>query len=126
MLLFALAIHPIVQRIDADCGLIMNRRYGDDGIICGIIDQVKNALDVLSAEGQKINFLPKPTRTKAFCPSVEESALEKLLNKYPLELQSPYDGIKILGVPIGSQHFLEYRVRVKMEKSTILPFSLPA
>ena len=64
--MFALAIHPIVQRIEAEYDLIVHRYYADDGLLVSNIDQVKLALDVIAEYGESINFILQPTKTKAF------------------------------------------------------------
>ena len=68
-LMFALAIHPIVQRIEAECDLVVHRWYADDGLLVGKIDQVKLALDIIAEEGEKISFILQPTKTKAYWPT---------------------------------------------------------
>ena len=65
-LIFALSIHPIVQRIEAKCDLFVHRWYADDGLLVGKIDQVKLALDIIAEEGEKISLILQPTKTKAY------------------------------------------------------------
>ena len=46
--MFALAIHPIVQRIEAKCDLVVHLWYADDGLLVGKIYQIKFALKIIA------------------------------------------------------------------------------
>ena len=70
--MFALSIHPIVQRIETECDLIVHRWYADDGMLVGKIDQVKLALDIIAEYGESINFILRPMKTKSFLARAEQ------------------------------------------------------
>ena len=112
--MFALSIHPTVQRIEAECDLIVHRWYADDWLLVGRIDQVKLFLVVIAEYGENINFILQPTKTKAFWPTQNSLLLKPLIKAYDLDLRLPSDGVKILGVPLGSPTFVANFIRKKM------------
>ena len=113
--MLALAIHPIVQRIEAKCDLIVHRWYADDGLLVGKIDQVKLALDIIAEYGARISFILQPSKTKAFWPTHNILLLKPLTKAYDLDLRPPSNGFKILGVPLRSPAFVANFIRKKMD-----------
>lgn len=65
MLLLALAIHTIVRRIYSECEILAHRWQADGGIICGKIEGVNHALEIVQAEGKNISLLLQPDKTVA-------------------------------------------------------------
>ena len=110
-LIFALAIHHIVQRIEAKCELVVHRWYADDDLLVGKIDQVKLALDIIAEEGEKISFILQPSKTKAYWPTQNSNLLNPLTKAYGLDVRPAADGVKILGVQIRSPVFVENFIR---------------
>ncbi|PWA97147.1 reverse transcriptase domain-containing protein [Artemisia annua] len=55
-LLFALALHPLVLKIQDDCALPFHAWYLDDGTIIGDSVQVAKALDIISREGPSLGL----------------------------------------------------------------------
>lgn len=46
--MFALAIYPIVQHIEADCNLVVHRCNADYGLLVSKIYKVKRALGIIA------------------------------------------------------------------------------
>ena len=49
--LFALALHPMVLRVQENCNLPFHAWYLDDGTIIGDATEVANALNIIRSEG---------------------------------------------------------------------------
>ena len=56
MLLFAIAIHSIIKKIQELANIKLNVWYADDGTIIGDITSVASAVRIMEEEGPKIGF----------------------------------------------------------------------
>lgn len=61
---------------------------------------------ITEEEGSKINFILWPTNTKAHWPTQRPSLFKKLTDEFQLDFRPPSAGIKILGVPFGSDSYV--------------------
>eukprot|EP00661_Eupelagonemidae_sp_cell13_P000534 gene534-3445_t len=69
-LLFALAIHPLVERINREVdGLDYVQFYLDDGAICGPADAVAAALELITAEGATLGLTLNLAKSELIVPS---------------------------------------------------------
>lgn len=116
MLLFALDIRPVVRRIGSECDLLVHRWYADDRIICGKIEEVKHALKIIEAEGEKVGFLLEPEKTVVFCCPAGGANRKVLADNFALK-RKPSDGeMKIPGVtPLAPEH-VRARLVEKIDK----------
>ena len=113
--MFALAIHPIVRKVEAACKLNVHRWYADDGLIGGEIREVRRALRIIAEEGQKINFLLQPSKTKAYWPTQCDGNLKSLIDDFALDIRPPSEGLTTLGVPLGMHAFTDNFLRENFE-----------
>jgi hypothetical protein len=63
MLQFALAIIPLILRVQSECDLELNLWYADDGTLVGSIAEVAKAYQILKDEGPKYCFSLVPHKT---------------------------------------------------------------
>jgi hypothetical protein len=63
MLLFALAIQPLVLRIQSECDLDLNFWYADDDTLVGSVAEVSKAYQILKDEGPTYCFFLVPHKT---------------------------------------------------------------
>ena len=55
-LLFALGIHPMILRMNAECNLLLNAWYLDDGTLVGPTEEVLKALSIIQEESQHLGL----------------------------------------------------------------------
>ena len=73
-------------------------------------------MEIISEEGAKICFILQPDKTKAFWPTQIASTLKPLTDQFKLDLRPTSAGIKILGVPLGSDAFVQMFVLNKFNE----------
>ena len=83
MLLFSLALQPLVRRLSVQCRPALNRWYADDGTIVGPIDEVIKALTILRDEGPGFGFYRNISKYRAYWPSSTSDNLSRLLTVFP-------------------------------------------
>lgn len=67
MLLFSLAIHPLIRKLSS-CGLLFNRWYTDDGTLIDTVPAVTKALTTLAEEGLRLTFTSTQRRLASIGP----------------------------------------------------------
>ena len=131
-LLFCLVLHRLVRLLHErlpDLGL--NGWYLDDGTLIGTVEQLKQAVSILEAEGPPLGLIlstaatvPPPGRPKStiWCPSSiggQEDPLAKGL------VRVKEDGVILLGAPLGSPAFVAKAIREKVQKVRDITGLLP-
>ena len=67
---FALALHPIVERIKREVpGLLLNSWYLDDGTLCGSISDICSALDIIEMDGPSHGLFLNRSKSHLFVPA---------------------------------------------------------
>ncbi|XP_026426417.1 uncharacterized protein LOC113322530 isoform X1 [Papaver somniferum] len=94
-LLFALVLHPLVEKISASCTLDLHDWYLDDGTIAGDTIEVSRALKILQEDGPRCGLHLNITKTKIFWPSYDPR--RDVDNVFPTNIGKPVGGVKLLG-----------------------------
>lgn len=80
-LLFALALHPLLRKIVAQCSLNLQAWYLDDGTIIGDTLKVSKALQIIQCEGPTLGLHLNLQKNEIFWPTVgERSRLEDVFS----------------------------------------------
>ena len=114
--LFALAIHPIVLKLEATA-LDVQAWYLDDGDLCGKLEELQKAYDLAKVEFQKIGLTVNAEKSKLFLPNNDEVPLETFVGVPRIPASS---GVEVLGVPIGSESFVAKTLARKLEELEFL------
>ncbi|XP_026383543.1 uncharacterized protein LOC113279040 [Papaver somniferum] len=96
-LLFALALHTLIEKIASNCTLDFNSWYLDDGTIAGDTLEVYKAFKILQDVGPSYGLHLNIAKTELFWPSFDprrESA-------FPVNIGKATDGVKLLGGPVS-------------------------
>lgn len=94
-LLFALALHPLVQRVQECCSLPFQAWYLDDGTLIGNAAEVAKALNIIQTEGPVLGLKLNIQKTEVFWPSCNGLKMQQGL--FPGEIGRPDRGVKLLG-----------------------------
>jgi hypothetical protein len=94
-LLFVLALHPLVLKVQENCDLPFHAWYLDDGTIIGDSVQVAKALDIISMEGPSLGLQLNIRKTEVFWPSCDGGKIRPGL--FPSDIGRPEQGVKLLG-----------------------------
>ena len=94
-LLFALALHPLVQRVQECCSLLFQAWYLDDGTLIGNADGVAKALNIIQTDGPILGLKLNIQKTEVFWPSCNGLKMQQGL--FPGEIGRPDRGVKLLG-----------------------------
>jgi hypothetical protein len=132
-LLFALTLHPVVEKILAEVpDLLLNVWFHDDGTMAGTLPQLRAAIDILSQEGPARGLILSTARTVA-APLLPKTTVWRpagpCLREDPLErgipaVQEP--GILLLGAPVGSPDFVEAALQERLAKVKKITELLPS
>ncbi|XP_026416496.1 uncharacterized protein LOC113311927 [Papaver somniferum] len=118
-LLFALALHPLVLQIAAQCTLDMQAWYLDDGTIVGDTLEVAKALDIIQNEGPKRGLHLNVTKTELFWPTIDPRRNE--VGVFPANICKPISGVKLLGGPVSlNTNFYSDMVTSRVDKTIAL------
>ena len=98
MLLFSLAIQPLVRRVSQECSLALNRWYADDGTLIGPIAEVTKALRILRDEGPAAGFHINIAKSRAYWPTATPENMSRHLHTFPLQVPDD-EGLVLLGAP---------------------------
>jgi hypothetical protein len=115
--LFALAIHPVVLKLNT-ISLDLQEWYLDDGDLCGGLAELQEAFDVAKVEFQKIGLTVNAEKSKLFLPNDDVVPLETFVGVPRIAASS---GVEVLGVPIGHETFI---VNTLLKKLAELEFLL--
>ena len=113
MLLFSLAIQPLIRRISQTCNLAMNRWYADDGTLAGRLSDALKALRIHVSEGPTHQFYLNPNKTAVYWPCFPATYPKSLTSLLPSSNISG-QGIALLGTPIGSSSYMVRHVSQRL------------
>ena len=110
-LLFAIAIHPLVTRIGNTMGIVSNKWYLDDGIICGTRTAVLHCLQLIEAatleSGLELNLKKCEVYSRGD------------LGMFPSDCKKSHSSnFEILGAPIGDDDYCEAVVDRKSARAS--------
>ena len=94
-LLFALALHPLIMRVQEHCNLLFHAWYLDDGTIIGNVVEVAKALDIINAHGPSLGLHLNIKKTEVFWPTCD--GLKSQEGLFPRGIGRPEKGVKLLG-----------------------------
>ena len=118
MLLFSLAIQPLVQRISTECRLSLNRWYPDDGTLIGPIHEVRKAMTILTQAGSHIGFSINVEKCRAFWPTTRPEKSLPLTESFPMHVSGD-GGISLLGAPLGTDTFMADFLDTKIKTCSV-------
>lgn len=98
-LLFALVLHPLVNKISSHCSLDFHSWYLDDGTIAGDTMEVAKALSIIQAEGNCRGLHLNINKTELFWPIVDPRSLED--GVFPSNISRLDQGVELLGGPVS-------------------------
>ncbi|XP_026448896.1 uncharacterized protein LOC113349177 [Papaver somniferum] len=118
-LLFALALHPLVLQIAAQCTLDMQAWYLDDSTIVGDTLEVGKALDIIQTEGPKRGLHLNVTKTELLWPTIDPRRNE--VGVFPANICKPTSGVKLLGGHVSlNTDFCSDMVTSRVDKTIAL------
>ncbi|XP_022032741.1 uncharacterized protein LOC110933848 [Helianthus annuus] len=94
-LLFALALHPLILRVQEHCNLPFHAWYLDDGTIIGNAMEVAKALEIINTEGPSLGLHLNIKKTEVYWPSCDGLKVQDSL--FPRGIGRPERGVKLLG-----------------------------
>lgn len=101
-LLFALILHPLVNKIATQCKLQLYAWYLDDNTIIGDTSEVAKALNIIQAEGSSVVYISTSIKRRSFGHPLIPGCLED--GVFPRNISSPALGVKLLGGPVSLNH----------------------
>ncbi|GKB63474.1 putative reverse transcriptase domain-containing protein [Tanacetum coccineum] len=115
-LLFALALHPLVQKINQSCELTLQAWYLDDGTIVGDTLMVVKALDIIRCDGPNRGLFLNVDKTELFWPV--EDPRGRVEGVFPINISCPLNGVKLLGgsVSLDAQVQFDKALHALLEK----------
>ena len=109
---FALALHPIVRRIQHQVpSLLMNSWYLDDGTLCGSLDDLAAALSIREAEGPARGLVLNRSKSLILAPP-NHLVDHPLLSNIPVS----FGRFILLGSPLGPAEYRLEPVLARVEK----------
>ena len=110
---FALALHPIIEKIKVDVpGLLINAWYLDDGTLCGSVDDLCAALAIIESEGPPRGLFLNRSKSLLHVPSNASLSNSSL----PPSIPVTNGGFDLLGSPIGPSSHCESSLLKRVEK----------
>lgn len=58
----------MLRKISADCDLLLNAWFADDGIIVGEQSEICKSLEILASEGLSVQYSMKPEKSTVYWP----------------------------------------------------------
>ena len=120
-LLFCASIDEFLRKLFASFPDIVNLWYMDDGIFGGPTQVISQIIKSLTADGPSQGIHLNPAKSVLFWPS--DSNLND--NLFDPSFKRAKDGICLLGVPIGSDTFVENYFKIKFQKDADIIRKLP-
>jgi hypothetical protein len=111
-LLFALALQPLVARIQETVAPLLNAWYLDDGALVGTPNQLASALCILRELGPASGLHLNLAKCELWWPQLDINPLADL--SLPLVIQREA-GVELLGAPLGATQFAETYVGRRVE-----------
>ncbi|KAL5730364.1 hypothetical protein ACHQM5_003194 [Ranunculus cassubicifolius] len=99
-MLFALVLHPLIQRIRSACKLELHAWYLDDGTIIGDTEEVAKALSIIMENGPERGLVLNVSKTELFWPV--EDPRSRFEGLFPMNIARPEHGVKLLGGPVST------------------------
>ena len=120
---FALALHPIVERINRELStLLINVWYLDDGTLCGSAQDLLKALAIIEEEGPSRGLYLNRSKSVLFIPKDDVFSH----NPLPCDIPVVREGYNLLGCPIGSPAYCASSVFRRVKKmQEIIAFCQP-
>ncbi len=110
---FALALHPIVERINREVpDLQINAWYLDDGTLVGTADELNTALRIVEEDGPSRGLRLNRGKSLLYIP--EDATFP--FNPLPPEIPAVRSGFDLLGSPIGPRRHCEATMLKRVEK----------
>jgi hypothetical protein len=122
IMLFALAIKPLILRVQSECDLELNLWYADDGTLVGSIAEVAKVYQILKDDGPKYSFSLVPHKTSLWWWTMDCVRL-RLLFDCRLDIDDsdiPLPGIVLVGSPVGSDDFVKQHPISKSTKVDVV------
>ncbi|XP_026417118.1 uncharacterized protein LOC113312589 [Papaver somniferum] len=94
-LLFALILHPIMNKIASQCSLDLQAWYLDDGTIIGDTMEVLKVLNIIQFEGLHRGLHLNVHKTELFWPAADPRSFDP--DVFPNNISRPSSGVKLLG-----------------------------
>ena len=112
-LAFALALHPIVERINREVpGLNINAWYLDDGTLCGSAEDLSAALAIVEEDGPARGLHLNRGKSLLYIPGNASSDHNPLPSDIPVNRV----GFDLLGSPVGPPSFCEESMLKRVRK----------
>ena len=130
--LFALGLQPLIERIEAECGenllhpagnalvrrpIDLNAWFLDDGTLCGRLDKLAKALEILQTEGPGIGLQLSLSKSVLWKPPGAQAPVE-LPGSLGQLTMSVEGGVPLLGGPVGSPTFCQQTVKERVTTLT--------
>ncbi|KAJ0925109.1 putative reverse transcriptase domain, exostosin [Helianthus annuus] len=93
-LLFALALHPLILRVQNRCKLPFHAWYLDDGTIIGNASEVAKALDIINEEGPSLGLYLNIKKIEVYWPTCDDQKVQDRL--FPRGIGRPEKWVKLL------------------------------
>lgn len=124
LLLFALALHPLILRVEEACNLSINTWYLDDGSLVGDSLEIAKAYDIIRVEGPSRGLFLNSSKSEIFWPLKDERV--DIPGLFPVDIKKHVDGVKLLGGVVSSDvGFIDKVATLRAKKSLELMALLP-
>ena len=115
LLLFALTLHAIVQKIHQEVpNLRINAWYLEDGTLYGYLDNLQLALRIVEEDGPERRLKLNRSRSLLFIPKDADADC----NPLPCEIPISKTGFFLLGAPIGRAELCNASTMKRLDKIT--------
>nr|GFB08984.1 putative reverse transcriptase domain-containing protein [Tanacetum cinerariifolium] len=94
-LLFALILYPLLHKIKDSCKLLFQDWYLDDRTVIRDSEEVARVLYIIKVNGPGLGLKLNIKKTEIFCPSCNGLKFREGL--FPVDIQRPSSGVKLLG-----------------------------
>lgn len=110
-LLFAVVLREITSNLENErCKLLMNSWFLDDGHIAGKVDDVIKCLNIIETNGIKLGLKLNLKKCVVYGANVDN---------FPRDIIRNYEGLIVLGAPIGSDSFVKAVVNKQIYKASV-------
>ena len=111
---FAMALHPLIEQVkDEVPELVLNAWYLDDGTLCGTLDDLTHALDIIESVGPSYGLSLNRSKCLLYCPTESSITLRP-------DIPITHNGFSLLGAPIGPPEFCNQYIIDKGEQALAL------
>lgn len=122
-LLFSLILHPLINRIAAECNLDLHAWYLDNGTIAGETPEVAKSLRNIQEEGPPRGLHLNILKTEIYWPTGDSRRYSA--GVFPANIGQPTDGVKLLGGPVSLDlQYCSNMVESRVDKTTQLMNSI--